>query len=251
MSRFRKPPDPTFWRINRSLEFDRRLAPYDIAVSRAHARALRGVDVLDGEELDALLAGLDQIESEVESGKFPFEDSDEDIHMAIERRLTEIAGPVGGKIHTARSRNDQVATDVALFVRDRSVRARELIAEVMARLLELAERHSDWPMPGYTHLQRAQPVYLGHHLLAYFWMLARDATRFERVNQAAGDMPLGAGALAGVGWELDRDAVAKELGFDRPAPNSIDAVASRDGVLDYLAAASICATHLPGSAQRS
>jgi argininosuccinate lyase len=200
--------------------------------------------VLTGDELEALLAGLDQVESEIGDGTFPFEEADEDIHMAIERRLTEIAGPVGGKIHTARSRNDQVATDVALFVRDRSLRARSLVADVMARLLDLAERHADWPMPGYTHLQRAQPVYLGHHLLAYFWMLARDAARFTRVNEAAGEMPLGAGALAGVGWELDRESVADDLGFDRPAPNSIDAVASRDAVLDYLAAASICATHL-------
>jgi argininosuccinate lyase len=151
---------------------------------------------------------------------------------------------VGGKLHTARSRNDQVATDIALYVRDRAGRAVELVAVLMERLLALGERHAEWPMPGYTHLQRAQPVTLGHHLLAYFWMLRRDAGRFAAAQAAAGEMPLGAGALAGVGWELDRDAEARELGFDRPAPNSIDAVASRDSVVDYLAAAAVCATHL-------
>jgi argininosuccinate lyase len=164
--------------------------------------------------------------------------------MAVERRLTEIVGPLGGKLHTARSRNDQVATDTALYVRERTDRAVDLIGALMARLLELADRHVDWPMPGYTHLQRAQPVYLGHHLLAYFWMLRRDARRFAAARETTAEMPLGSGALAGLNWELDREAMARELGFATPAPNSIDAVASRDFVLDYLSAAAICATHL-------
>ncbi len=164
--------------------------------------------------------------------------------MAIERRLTEIVGPLGGKLHTGRSRNDQVATDVALFVREHATVARELAGSLMARLLEMAERHADWPMPGYTHLQRAQPVYLGHHLLAYFWMLGRDARRFAQARESAAELPLGSGALAGVSWDLDRRAVARELGFDSVSPNSIDAVSNRDFVLDYLAAASICAMHL-------
>jgi argininosuccinate lyase len=164
--------------------------------------------------------------------------------MAIERRLTEIVGPLGGKLHTGRSRNDQVATDLALYVRDHARLARGLADSLMERLLELAERHADWPMPGYTHLQRAQPVYLGHHLLAYFWMLRRDAKRFGQVREAAGELPLGSGALAGVGWDFDREAAARELGFHSPSPNSLDAVSNRDFVLDYLATASICAMHL-------
>ena len=165
--------------------------------------------------------------------------------MAIERRLTELVGPVGGKLHTGRSRNDQVATDVALYVRERSERAVELLTALMSTLADVAEQHADWPMPGYTHLQRAQPVYLSHHLLAYFWMLRRDARRFVAARDAAtGEMPLGSGALAGLNWELDREGTAAELGFTGPAPNSIDAVASRDAVLDYLSAAAICATHL-------
>ena len=164
--------------------------------------------------------------------------------MAVERRLTEIIGPVGGKLHTGRSRNDQVATDLALYVRDRAGAGSELIAALMARLLELAEAHPDWRMPGYTHLQRAQPVYLGHHLLAYFWMLERDAIRFAAARRSTMAMPLGSGALAGLNWDLDRDANAEALGFARPSPNSIDAVSNRDFALDYLYAATVCATHL-------
>jgi argininosuccinate lyase len=164
--------------------------------------------------------------------------------MAIERRITEIAGPVGGKLHTARSRNDQVATDVALFVRAHARAAGEAIGELMAALADQAEAHLDWPMPGYTHLQRAQPVYLSHHLLAYLWMLIRDRERFAAVEHATAKLPLGAGALAGVNFDTDRGMVAAELGFAGVAENSIDAVSNRDFVLDYLAAAATCATHL-------
>jgi argininosuccinate lyase len=244
MSRFRGSPDPLFERLNASIAYDRRLAPYDLEQSRAHARALYAAGVLDDGELARLEQGLETVAAEVEGGRFPIEDGDEDIHMAIERRLTEIVGPLGGKLHTGRSRNDQVATDVALFVREHATVARELAGSLMARLLEMAERHADWPMPGYTHLQRAQPVYLGHHLLAYFWMLGRDARRFAQARESAAELPLGSGALAGVSWDLDRRAVARELGFDAVSPNSIDAVSNRDFVLDYLAAASICAMHL-------
>jgi argininosuccinate lyase len=244
MSRFREPPDPLFARINTSLAFDRRLWPEDIRASKAHARALARADVISAEELAELQSGLERVAEELEAGKLATSEADEDIHMAIERRLTELIGPLGGKLHTGRSRNDQVATDLALFIRARSDRAIELVAALMARLLALAEAHADWPMPGYTHLQRAQPVYLGHHLLAYFWMLRRDATRLLAAREAASEMPLGSGALAGVGWELDREATARELGFARPAANSIDAVASRDFALDYLTAGAICATHL-------
>jgi argininosuccinate lyase len=244
MSRFREPPDPVFERINASIAFDRRLAPYDVQQSRAHARALERAGVISGEELEQLQRGLATVSEELEGGSFPIEAGDEDIHMAIERRLTEIAGPVGGKLHTARSRNDQVATDVAMFVRDHCDRGIELVRSVMERLLELAERHSDWPMPGFTHLQRAQPIYLGHHLLAHFWMQLRDASRLATARAAAGELPLGSGALAGVAWEIDREAVARELGFHTVSANSLDAVSNRDFVLDYVSAAAICATHL-------
>jgi argininosuccinate lyase len=244
VTRFRDPPDPLFQRLNASIGFDRRLARYDVEQSRAHARALRAAGVLDDEELARMEEGLATVAGELESGSFDTVAGDEDIHMAIERRLTEIVGPLGGKLHTGRSRNDQVATDVALYVREHAALARGLAGSLMGRLLELAERHADWPMSGYTHLQRAQPVYLGHHLLAYFWMLQRDARRFSQVREAAGELPLGSGALAGVNWDLDREAVARELGFDSLSPNSIDAVSSRDFVLDYLSAASICAMHL-------
>jgi argininosuccinate lyase len=244
MPRFETPQDPVFRRINTSLGFDRRLWPYDLRQSRAHARALRSAGVLVETELERLLAGLDQVEAELAEDRFEFREDDEDIHMAIERRLTEIDGSVGPKIHTGRSRNDQVTTDLALYVRDRCGHAADLLTALMSGLRELAERHVDWPMPGYTHLQRAQPVYLAHHLLAYFWMFARDRRRFREAAAAAGSMPLGAGALAGVNWELDREAVAAELGFESVAANSIDAVSSRDFALGYLAAAGICATHL-------
>ncbi len=244
MARFDQPQDPLFARINASIGFDRRLWPEDIRGSKAHAAALERAEVITAEELAQLHEGLDAVAGELDRGEFPFAGDDEDIHMAVERRLTELIGPVGGKLHTGRSRNDQVATDLALFVRGRADRAIELIGALMERLVELAGAHRDWRMPGYTHLQRAQPVYLGHHLLAYFWMLERDAIRFVAARDAAGAMPLGSGALAGLNWDLDRDATAEELGFARPTPNSIDAVSNRDFALDYMYAATACATHL-------
>jgi argininosuccinate lyase len=164
--------------------------------------------------------------------------------MAIERRLTEIVGAVGGKLHTARSRNDQVATDMAMFTRAHALQTLESLQRLQSGLVQLADRHLDWPMPGYTHLQRAQPVYLAHHLLAYFWMFRRDARRFEFVLGSTNDLPLGAGALAGVNFGTDRSFLARELGFASVAPNSIDAVSNRDFVLDFLSAAATCATHL-------
>jgi argininosuccinate lyase len=244
MSRFADEQDELFRRINASIGFDRRLAPYDLRQSRAHAGALARLGVLSGDELEQLRSALDQVEEELEQGRFSFADDDDDVHMAIERRLTEIAGPVGGKLHTARSRNDQVATDLAMFVRDHAERGRELLRALASTLIELAERHRDWPLPGYTHLQRAQPVYLGHHLLAYFWMFFRDARRFALVVDSTSDLPAGAGALAGLNWDLDREALAEELGFARPHPNSLDAVSNRDFALDYLYSAAACAMHL-------
>jgi argininosuccinate lyase len=244
MSRFRKEPDPRFWRLNRSLEFDKWLAPYDLDQSRAHARGLREIGVLDDDELREMEAGLEQVGARMAEHGFQFEQADEDIHMAVERLLGEEIGPLAGKLHTGRSRNDQVATDVAMVVQAHSLRAVELCAAAMERLLALAEAHADWPMPGYTHLQRAQPVYLGHHLLAYFWMLTRDVLRFQFALASASVMPLGSGALAGVNWEIDREGVAADLGFDHVTHNSIDGASNRDFVLDYLAAASTCAMHL-------
>ncbi|MGA2470049.1 MAG: argininosuccinate lyase [Solirubrobacteraceae bacterium] len=244
MSRFSEPQHPDFQRINASLRFDRRLWRHDIAQSKAHVKMLASAAIIADDERDELLRGLEAVAAELGSETFSFSADDEDIHMAIERRLTELAGPVGGKLHTARSRNDQVATDVVLFVREASERARERIEELIGVLLARAEEHVDWPMPGYTHLQRAQPVYLGHHLLAYVWMLLRDRRRFEHVLEACSVLPLGAGALAGVNFATDRSLLASELGFAEPSANSLDAVSNRDFALDYLAAAATCATHL-------
>ncbi len=244
MSRFSEPQHSSFRRLNDSIGFDWRLAPYDVLQSRAHAAMLSGQGIITDAEREELHRALEQVERELSDGAFAFVDGDEDIHMAIERRVTEIAGAVGGKLHTARSRNDQVATDMAMFVRAHAQQAVESIRELAATLLAAAERHLDWPMPGYTHLQRAQPVYLSHHLLAYVWMLVRDLDRFLAVIYETGPLPLGAGALAGVNFQTDRGRMAEELGFSSVSPNSVDAVSNRDFVLDYLAAAATCATHL-------
>ncbi|MDQ6835806.1 MAG: argininosuccinate lyase, partial [Actinomycetota bacterium] len=221
-----------------------RLSPYDVDQSLAHAGMLAAQGIISAEDRDRIQGGLEQVGRELAEGSFPFVDGDEDIHMAIERRLTQIVGPVGGRLHTARSRNDQVATDMAMFVRAHAHEALLRIARLAGTLVTVAERHLDWPMPGYTHLQRAQPVYLSHHLLAYVWMLVRDRERFGTVVRATAKLPLGAGALAGVNFDTDRSAVAGQLGFSGVAENSIDAVSNRDFVLDYLAAAATCATHL-------
>jgi len=244
MSRFSQPPHPDFEAINASLAFDRRLWPYDVAQSRAHAGMLASIGAIGAEDRDALLGALDTVESELREGSFAFAPGDEDIHTAVERRVTEIAGRSGGMLHTARSRNDQVATDVALYVRDAAAAARLALGALIEVVIARAESHVDWPMPGYTHLQRAQPVYLGHHLLAYAWMFLRDRARFAAVIDACGALPLGAGALAGVNYATDRERVAGELGFSSVSPNSIDAVSNRDFALDYLAAAATAATHL-------
>jgi argininosuccinate lyase len=244
MSRFSDPQDPLFQALNSSIGFDYRLWPYDIEQSLAHARMLARSGIISEDDLGQIEAGLGKVREELEQDRFEVKDGDEDIHMAIERRLTELAGPVGGKLHTARSRNDQVATDVAMLVRAHARDAETLLRELMGTLVELAERHLDWPLPGYTHLQRAQPVYLSHHLLAYFWKLRRDLERFRFCRAAADDLPLGAGALAGVNFDTGRMFVAQELGFAGVAENSLDAVSNRDFVLDYLSAAATCAGHL-------
>jgi argininosuccinate lyase len=244
MGRFRDPQDPLFQALNSSIRFDYRLAPYDLEQSLAHARMLARSNIIGDDDLEQIERGLQAVREEIEADSFVVTENDEDIHMAIERRLTEIIGPVGGKLHTARSRNDQVATDVAMMVRAHSLDARELLQQLMATLVELAERHLDWRMPGYTHMQRAQPVYLSHHLLAYFWKFRRDLQRFNFCMTSTDDLPLGAGALAGVNFDTSRMFVAQELGFGGISENSLDAVSNRDFVLDYLSAAATCATHL-------
>jgi argininosuccinate lyase len=244
MGRFRDPQDPLFQALNSSISFDFRLAPYDLEQSLAHARMLARSGIIGPDDLELIERGLAAVREEIDADRFGVMDDDEDVHMAIERRLTEIVGPVGGKLHTARSRNDQVATDVAMLVRAHSLEARTLLTALMTTLVEVAERHRDWPLPGYTHLQRAQPVYLSHHLLAYFWKFRRDLQRFNFCMTATDDLPLGAGALAGVNFDTSRMYVAQELGFGGIAENSLDAVSNRDFVLDYVSAAATCAGHL-------
>jgi argininosuccinate lyase len=230
--------------MDTSLGFDRRLWPHDVAQSRAHAGMLAQQGIISEADRDALHEALATVELELAEDRFPFAEDDVDIHMAIERRITELAGPVGGKIHTARSRNDQVITDVAMFVRSAAQESLEAVEGLMAVLIRRAEEHLDWPLPGYTHLQRAQPVYLSHHLLAYVWMLDRDRARLRFAYEQADRLPLGAGALAGVNFDTDRRMVADALGFSAVVPNSIDAVSNRDFVLDFLNAAATCSTHL-------
>ncbi|MDQ8044197.1 MAG: argininosuccinate lyase [Solirubrobacteraceae bacterium] len=244
MSRFSEPQDPLFQSLDYSLDVDRRLWPYDVAQSRAHATMLAARGIISEDDRDQILTALHQVEQELAEGRFPFEDDDVDIHMAIERRVTELAGRAGGKIHTGRSRNDQVATDLALYVRDHAVRLADQVEALARTLVDVAERHLDWALPGYTHLQRAQPVYLSHHLLAYVWMLVRDRERMRFAARQADVLPLGAGALAGVNFDTDRTQVARDLGFAGVVPNSIDAVSNRDFALDLLQACAVVSTHL-------
>jgi argininosuccinate lyase len=241
---FGRGPAPLMERINASIAFDQRLYAQDIAGSRAHAAMLAEVGILSAAERDAIDAGLERIRREIETGEFPFTAALEDIHLNIEARLTELIGDPGRKLHTARSRNDQVATDLRLWVRDALDRTDGLLKEVQAALLARAEEHADAVMPGFTHLQAAQPVTLGHHLMAYVEMFGRDRGRFADGRRRLNESPLGAAALAGTSFPIDRDATAAALGFDAPMRNSIDAVSDRDFVLEFLGAAAIAATHL-------
>ncbi len=243
--RFAGSPDEAFDRLNDSLPVDRRLWPHDLRGSRAHARMLGAQGIIPAEDAASILAGLDQVGQELGSGEFVFQPGDEDIHTAVERRLTEIAGDAGRRVHTARSRNDQVITDVLLYVRETLEAQEGLLAELMSALLDQAESQIDSILPGYTHLQRAQPVRLAHHLLAYVAMFDRDRTRLRIAWAASRDeCPLGSGALSGVGFPVDREAVATELGFERPSANSMDAVGSRDALADYLHFAAQLGVHL-------
>jgi argininosuccinate lyase len=237
-------PAPLMEQINASIDFDKRLYAHDIAGSRAHAAMLAEVGILSAAERDAILAGLARIEREIAAGEFPFRAALEDIHLHVEARLTELIGEPGQKLHTARSRNDQVATDLRLWVRDALDENDRLLGELQAALLDRAEEHADAVMPGFTHLQAAQPVTLGHHLLAYVEMFGRDRGRMADARVRLNECPLGAAAIAGTSFPIDRDATAAALGFDRPAANSIDAVADRDFALEFLAAAAIAGVHL-------
>lgn len=237
-------PSDAFDRLNVSLPVDRRLWAEDVAGSRAHARMLGAQGIITAQDAQAIDDGLRDIAEEMGRGSFAFLPTDEDIHTAVERRLTEIAGDAGRRLHTGRSRNDQVITDVLLWLRGRAHADAHRLRALAEALLEQAERHVDTLLPGYTHLQRAQPVRLAHHLLAYVWMLARDRRRLDAVLAACEECPLGSGALAGSGFPLDREMVAHDLGFARPSPNSLDAVASRDGLVDYLHFAAQLGTHL-------
>ncbi|MEL7214923.1 MAG: argininosuccinate lyase [Pseudomonadota bacterium] len=242
--RFADGPDALMEAINASIGFDQRLARQDIEGSLAHVAMLAATGILEDEEAEAIREGLLTVLSEIEAGSFTFSAALEDIHMNVEARLRDLIGPVAGKLHTARSRNDQVALDFRMWVRAQCDEAIEGITALMRVLVAQADAGADWVMPGFTHLQTAQPVTWGHHMLAYVEMLARDRARFEDARARMNTSPLGAAALAGTGFPIDRDMTAKALGFDRPMANSLDAVSDRDFALEYLSAATICAMHL-------
>jgi len=242
--RFAAAPADIMQRINASISFDKALWRQDIAGSRAHAAMLAHVGIIAPSDEAAIAAGLTQIATEIDAGTFPFEDALEDIHMNIEARLAERIGDAGRRLHTARSRNDQVATDFRLWVRDAIDGLHAQITDAMLAFATRAAEHAATPMPGFTHLQTAQPVTFGHHLLAYVEMLSRDRGRLADARRRLNECPLGSAALAGTSFPIDRDMTAAALGFDRPTANSLDAVSDRDFALEYLAAAAITATHL-------
>ncbi len=242
--RFNQATDPTVERFSASIHFDQALARFDIRGSKAQARMLGHSGLIPAEDAEMLVAGLDRVAKELEDGSFPFDPALEDIHMNIEARLREHLGPVAGKLHTGRSRNDQVATDLALFLREVGILTERALLELRAVLLERAREHVDTILPGYTHLQRAQPVRLAHQWLAHVEVLGRDASRFRDGRARITRSPLGAGALAGSTLPLDREWTARELGFELPTRNSMDSVASRDGALEYLANVAISMVHL-------
>ena len=242
--RFAAGPDAIMEAINASIGFDKRLAQQDIEGSRAHAAMLAATGILSDSDVDAIRKGLLTVLSEIEGETFVFSTALEDIHMNVEARLKDIIGEPAGRLHTARSRNDQVATDFRLWVRAQCDAAIAGIEALMRALLDQAEQGADWVMPGFTHLQTAQPVTWGHHMMAYVEMLARDRSRFSDARARMNESPLGAAALAGTSFPIDRHMTAAALGFDRPMANSLDAVSDRDFALEFLAAASICAMHL-------
>ena len=241
--RFTDRSNPTAERFTSSLSFDRRLWPYDLAGSVAWAKALAKAGLLSPSERDTIVKGLEAVRSELAAGTFPFRAELEDIHTNVERRLQELVGDVGGKLHTGRSRNDQIALDERLYLREVVARVRAGLRGVQAALVARAAETVEAPLPGYTHLQRAQPIVLAHHLLAYVFMLQRDRERFGDCGARADALPLGAAALAGTAFPIDLEALAKDLGFAAASPNSLDAVSDRDALLEFLAAAAIAGMH--------
>jgi argininosuccinate lyase len=243
-ARFTGGPAEIMRRINASIDFDKRLWAEDIAGSKAHCAMLVAQNILSAEDGAAIAAGLEQIRTEIEGGDFVFSDAHEDIHMNVEARLAELIGPVAGRLHTARSRNDQVATDLRLWLRAAIGRIDGAMRDLQQALLDRAEAEADTVMPGFTHLQIAQPVTLGHHLMAYVEMVGRDRGRLADCRRRMNESPLGAAALAGTSFPIDRDMTAAALGFDRPMANSLDAVSDRDFAIEFLAMAALAGTHL-------
>ncbi|WP_159974903.1 argininosuccinate lyase [Roseobacter cerasinus] len=242
--RFAAGPDAIMEAINASIGFDKRMAAQDIAGSRAHAAMLGATGILEPSDVQAIREGLLTVLSEIEAGTFQFSTALEDIHMNVEARLKQIIGEPAGRLHTGRSRNDQVATDFKLWVRDQLDAAEQGLIALIGALLDQAEAGADWVMPGFTHLQTAQPVTWGHHMMAYVEMFGRDLCRVRDARARMNTSPLGAAALAGTSFPIDRHMTAEALGFDAPAANSLDAVSDRDFALEFLGAASICAMHL-------
>ena len=242
--RFAMSPADLMVEINASIGFDKAMAPQDIAGSKAHAEMLARQGIISNTDAREILKGLEQIRGEIERGEFAFSQALEDIHMNVESRLAELIGPAAGRLHTARSRNDQVALDFRLYVRDSLDAFDSLLAGLQQVLATKAETHADVVMPGFTHLQPAQPVTFGHHLLAYVEMLGRDRSRFADARTRLNESPLGSAALAGTSFPIDRDSTAEALGFDRPTANSLDGVSDRDFALETLAASAISAMHL-------
>ena len=242
--RFAAGPDAIMEAINASIGFDQRMASQDIAGSRAHAAMLGATGILSNKDVEAIREGLLTVLSEIEGGTFKFSTALEDIHMNVEARLKEVIGEPAGRLHTGRSRNDQVATDFKLWVRDQLDAVEGALLSLIAALLDQAEAGADWVMPGFTHLQTAQPVTWGHHMMAYVEMFGRDLSRVRDARARMNESPLGAAALAGTSFPIDRQMTAEALGFDRPAANSLDAVSDRDFALEFLSTASICAMHL-------
>ncbi len=243
-SRFKKPADKSVVAYTVSLPYDQRLCKYDIAGSIAHANMLAKQGIISDQDAESITWGLASIREEMEKGKLSFKAEQEDIHMAIEARLIEKIGEIGGKLPTARSRNDQVALDLRLFVKEAISETVASLKKFQLALIDLAEANKDVVIPGYTHLQSAQPVLLAHHLLAYYEMLVRDTSRFWDCQKRTDVMPLGSGALSGVGYKVDREFLARELGFSQVSQNSLDAVSDRDFILEFEATASICMMHL-------
>ena len=242
--RFAAGPDAIMEAINASIGFDRRMAAQDIAGSRAHAAMLAATGIVSDSDAEAMREGLFTVLSEIEAGSFRFSTALEDIHMNVEARLREIIGAPAGRLHTGRSRNDQVATDFRLWVRDQLDATEQALQALMRALVAQAEAGAEWVMPGFTHLQTAQPVTWGHHMMAYVEMFGRDLSRVRDARARMNECPLGAAALAGTSFPIDREMTARELGFDRPCANSLDAVSDRDFALEFLSVASICAMHL-------